>query len=175
MVDNVEYFGIYDRDQEPRSTTYVRPEETFAFLINRTAQDESFTQGEHFRTGIGISIVKNPLNQRLELGFLDIEKLEDDWDTYGGKAPSSETIKLAKSICEFFPSRFQPEIIPESDGSVSLYWDFDVTFCIRVNSSNSANTALHLEFPNGQIIEDSVSDPFEAAYIFRSMLIKENE
>lgn len=93
---------------------------------------------KHFETAS--NIVNFPLNERLELGFRDIEILPDDWDTYGSPAPTKATVDLAKRVCSLFPSQFQPEILPERDGSVGLYFLIDeVEFAIFANANGTGS------------------------------------
>lgn len=60
--------------------------------------------------------------KNLELAFRDVERLRDDWDTYGAKAPNALTIKAAKDLCDILPDDAFPEITPNTDGSISIYY-----------------------------------------------------
>lgn len=66
------------------------------------------------------------INQRLLDGLSEIEKLKDNWDSYGAKTPSLETIEKAKKIISIYPEDCQPEIYPENDGSIELSWKVKV-------------------------------------------------
>lgn len=83
----------------------------------------------------GISAGKT-ISQKLRLGLADMKKLKNDWDTYGAKAPSEETINKAYAVLDVIPFLKAPEIFPEKDGSIGLYWDEPtITRIITINSS----------------------------------------
>ncbi len=76
------------------------------------------------------------ISQRLRLGLADIRKLKNDWDTYGAKAPTEDTINKAYEVLDVIPFLKAPEILPEKDGSIGLYWDEpSITRVIKINSS----------------------------------------
>lgn len=118
--------GFANLAEKQESVSYQRPENYFFIARqrtadNRTGEDKASLLSKLSETAS--NIINFPLNQRLELGFRDIQILPNDWDTYGSPAPTQETIDLAKQICSLFPSQFQPEIMPEKDGSIGLYWE----------------------------------------------------
>ena len=54
----------------------------------------------------------------------DLFKLEDDWDTYGAPAPTRKIILTTIGIGQLLSSSIEyPEIQPEVDGTVSLYFE----------------------------------------------------
>ena len=74
------------------------------------------------------------------LGFRDIKILPNNWDTFGSIAPSVETINLAERVAQSFSSEFQPEILPERDGSIGFYWEtpkFEIELFINAITENN--------------------------------------
>lgn len=61
--------------------------------------------------------------KRWEAALSHIEILTDNWDSYGAKVINKEAIKLVKTILNHLPENLIPEIGPNQDGSISLYWD----------------------------------------------------
>ena len=72
------------------------------------------------------------LNERQKYGLQDILLLKNNWDTYGGKAPTEETVMFAIEVIIRFPPDMQPELEPKPDGSVCLSWG-ENTFSICIN------------------------------------------
>jgi len=110
----VQYFNI--ADLRVRATAVLAKENRFTYT------------GEELSTF--------PLNKRIELGFSEMSLLKNDWDTYSAIAPSKSAIDVAKELCSLFPPRIQPEIYPENDGSVGLYWDFESILCMKLKSND---------------------------------------
>ena len=147
-----QFIGIVDVNEKPKPVGFRRLEETFyspylngtdsgsgySFQIKTTGQDTSNYE----------------LGARLVQAFSDLEKLEDDWNTYGAPAPTGENIKLARRICSIFPRKLQPEISPEVDGSIGLYWDLDFIYNINVNAKEIERPKFTIETYDGQIIVD---------------------
>lgn len=56
-----------------------------------------------------------------------IGELDDDWDGYGGFAPSEATLGHAMTVVnrlvEDFPQLMNPEISPTSNGTILLTWE----------------------------------------------------
>lgn len=61
------------------------------------------------------------LNYRVKQGFMAIEKLKKDWNSYGAIAPTKNTIQCAKNFVGFYHPENQPEIEPQKDGSIYIY------------------------------------------------------
>lgn len=95
------------------------------------------------------------LGARLVQAFSDLEKLEDDWNTYGAPAPSSETIELARRICSIFPRKLQPEISPEVDGSISLCWNLDLVYVLTLK--HGSVPIFGIETTGGYILYDEAN------------------
>lgn len=59
--------------------------------------------------------------KRLEQAFADIEKLDENWDSYGAKKPSEKTIETAKNFIYYNMAKFSSiEIEPNKDGSITV-------------------------------------------------------
>lgn len=60
--------------------------------------------------------------KRLEQAFIDIESLENNWNSYGAKKPSEKTLLVAKNLCFIHLPYFckSIEIEPTADGSILL-------------------------------------------------------
>lgn len=102
------------------------------------------------------------ISQRLRLGLADMRKLKNDWDTYGAKAPSAETINKAHEVLDIIPFLKAPEILPEKDGSIGLYWDeATVTRVIKINSAT---------FPIVQYIEEKEEEESHFTYELNQIL-----
>jgi hypothetical protein len=115
----------------------------------------------------------HPLNNRLELGFRDIEILPNDWDSYGSPAPTRETVALAKSICREFPTDMQPDINPEKDGSVGLYWDLeDESLWVKIRSDRQDNPEWGIDQTDATITPSQLSLP--SVLQFFEQVIREN-
>lgn len=96
------------------------------------------------------------INEKLKLGLVDMGKLKNDWDTYGAKAPSLETINKAYEILNSIPFLISPEIFPERDGSIGLYWDEpSITRVVKIHSAT---------FPMVQYLEED--DDSEKTFIY---------
>lgn len=52
-----------------------------------------------------------------------ISLLYDNWDSYGAKAPSKEDIELCTQCIAKLAEAKQPYISPDTDGSISLFWE----------------------------------------------------
>jgi|GEM_PF-5224968 len=109
--------GLTNLAEQQKPIIYQRPEDLF--FAKKTATGARNT-GEAvilpfkiFDTGT--NVVNYPLNERLVLGFKDIEILPNNWDTLGSLAPSVSTIDLAKRVAGLFPSELQPEILLPSE------------------------------------------------------------
>ena len=62
------------------------------------------------------------ISERQALGFIDIAKLEDGWNSYPNcKAPSEKVIHKAKKLCGFLGN--DCEIEPASNGDIHLFCD----------------------------------------------------
>ena len=78
------------------------------------------------------------LNSRLREGFEDMTYLEKGWNGYSAPAPSEITLSRSKELASFFPSELQPEIQPETDGTVGMYWETTVgVFCVKVSEKDT--------------------------------------
>lgn len=76
------------------------------------------------------------LRDRLKKAFAEVSTFEDNWDSYGGKPPSKETIKFAELQAKKFPKNLQPYICPFADGTIGLYWRLKSTekaFVLYIN------------------------------------------
>lgn len=147
-----QFIGIADTNEKPKPVGFRRLEETFYDpYLNGTGKVVDYsTQSES--TGQDASSYE--LGARLVQAFSDMEKLEDDWNTYGAPAPSSENIELARRICSLFPRKLQPEISPEVDGSIGLYWDLDLIYSININKPDCAQPKFTIETYEGEIVVD---------------------
>ena len=59
------------------------------------------------------------LTEKQCLGFKEIEKLKNDWDSYGATPFEKKVIKKAEALCGFLGE--ECEIEPQNDGSIDLY------------------------------------------------------
>lgn len=137
----VKFVGLREKASPQKGFSYDRPNSYFTTQFNRTAQDQMMQSDLEIdvpKTGGTISFLNYPLNQRVEKAFQYISVLKDNWDSYGAAAPTSDVIESAKRASSFFPSHLQPEIQPEADGSIGLYWDQDMfSYAIQILSNNS--------------------------------------
>lgn len=147
-----QFIGIANTNEKPKPVGFRRLAETFYDpYLNGTGElfdDSSKSEA----TGQDASNYE--LGARLVQAFSDMEKLEDDWNTYGAPAPSNENIELARRICSLFPRKLQPEISPEVDGSIGLYWDLDLIYSIIINKSDCDCPKFTIETYDGEILVD---------------------
>ena len=108
------------------------------------------------------------LKEKLELGFEDIELLNDDWDSYGALAPKEETVQIAKEVCSKFPIYAQPDIFPENDGSIGLYWDLQDENCLKIYSED--NFEFHIANSDGELLIGPINNESYPLDIFVSSL-----
>jgi hypothetical protein len=88
-----------------------------------------------------------PLNLRLQKGFADLEKIKDGWDSYGAKAPSAQTIRIAKYFAGLFPEAQQPEIAPHPAGLVSMSWKSSgKKYSVLIEESEQQNPKWKIEW-----------------------------
>lgn len=79
------------------------------------------------------SIFQSPLSDtnhtKLLFSLRSYNTFEDDWDGYGGKAASKETIDDVISFLKKLPTDFSlPYSGLSGDGEISLFWDKDCIF-----------------------------------------------
>lgn len=128
--------GLNQPNENAKPVRYIRP---------GSASKEPQIAKEY---GTGADLIQYSLGLRLELGLRDISKLSDDWDTYGAKAPTKETIELAKQVCLNFPEETQPEIEPCVDGSIALHWPNKYSICLMVRTGDNP-VRWYMEDPEG--------------------------
>lgn len=119
------YTGLRKTSEPPAVVSYLRPTIFFKLRASCTTQSEpgDFQSSFVDRTGGNIQCLVHPLNERLKQAFDYIGMLSDNWDSYGAFAPKEHVISTTKCVAAFFPTYLQPEVQPETDGAIGLYWD----------------------------------------------------
>lgn len=171
-----QFIGIVDTNEKPKPAGFRRLEDTFYDPYLKGTGEVLRYASEPESTGQYASSYS--LGARLVQALSELERLQDDWDTYNAVAPTSKNIELAERICSLFPRKLQPEISPEVDGSIGLYWDLDFIYNINVNAAEYENPKFSIETYDGFILVD---EEFESnglnteqiASAFREHLTKE--
>lgn len=67
--------------------------------------------------------------------------LPDNWDSYGGAAPSKRTCALSKAVARSMHRAFDcPQVVPVCDGSILLEWhtsNFDIEINIEAKDGQT--------------------------------------
>lgn len=170
--------GATSLAEKQRPTLYQRPKDVFYSVTPTTgAETVGMSTISHFlKFDTGSTVSTFPLNERLVLGFRDIKILPNNWDTYGSPSPTIETIDLAERVAQQFSSEFQPEIMPERDGSIGFYWEtpkFEIELHINSNNENRPHFSIE-DTQTGQTFNPFAnSSIWEIAAGIRSFLIGE--
>ena len=105
--------------------------------------------------------------KKIILGLDDMLKLQDDWDSCGSKAPTTRTIEIVRSIILKNKSELLPEIYPEQDGSIGLYWETfggDTYIVYISDKAFPLGTAIkeneHGSNKLGSILIENVKEPY---------------
>ena len=114
------------------------------------------TVGEQYNRDIGQQFVsysipedytytidKNKLIDKL-YSYLD---LGDDWDGYGGKAPSLKAILEATNFLKSLKTKVLPYPMLSGDGEVGLYWEQDGYF-VDIGFYGDGEYSYYAEGPN---------------------------
>ena len=146
------FVGMVPRDRQPQPIFFRR--------LSHTYYDPSFKgtgkgfEFDHSYESTGRSSSTFGLGARLVQALRDLENLEADWDTYGADAPKFENIQIAERVCQYFPRKLQPEIAPEPDGTIGLYWDLDYIYNLNVDHTREGNPKFSFETYDGTVLLD---------------------
>ncbi|MBP9837397.1 MAG: hypothetical protein KBC84_01655 [Proteobacteria bacterium] len=162
------YKGIRDKGEKRGFVGYYKLQDTYQ--RRRTNVTSNCIDYRILYDQTAQNITEFPLNERLKLAFSDVRKLKDDWDSYGAIAPESKTILLAEQVCEKFEPNIQPEISPEHDGSIGLYWDFDSIYCIKVKDQKEVLFNWFVESSDGNICEGEPLSLEEVSVVFKKFI-----
>mgnify|MGYP001587979543 FL=1 len=169
--------GLTNLAEQQKPILYQRPEDLFFATSTATGVKNT---GEAVilpfkRFDTGSNIVNYPLNERLVLGFRDIEILPNNWDTLGSLAPSASTIALAKRVAGLFPSELQPEILPECSGTIGFYWETtnqEIVLYIDCNRENNSEWEIE-DFNKDMSFTPDPANIWAISEAIRKLLLKE--
>lgn len=162
------FYGMFSKNSVPSPVGYFRPKESYSITSNRTAPNIKAKKVVSRGDQTGDYRIDFPLNERLALAYSAMEGLLDNWDSYEAKAPSEETLTLAKKISSLFNRKIQPEVRPETDGSIGLYWEFGDTFCLYVDASRQKDAEWYVETVKEEVIEGDPMGLHVIAKTFRN-------